>query len=134
MNRQQRVAGAVVFVVFTSCALVIGMSRTYNLPSAEVAGTFGQGLPGIPRDRMIPAGVKKRILFMNEDDDLCSNVGCQNGSRQTVRVLIELFDSEGESLETRTMDPGALLERPAQPGLARLGPSQRLRRRLVRSW
>ncbi len=30
---------------------VIGMSRTYNVPGAETAGTFGQGLPAIPVDR-----------------------------------------------------------------------------------
>ena len=83
---------------------LLAMSRTYNLPSAKLAGTFGQGLPGIPADRMIPAGVMKRIIFMNENDDSRSNIGCQNGSEQAVRVFIELFNSEGESLEVKTMD------------------------------
>jgi len=41
---------------------------------------------------------------MNENDDVRANVGCQNGSEQTVRVFIELFSSAGESLETKTMD------------------------------
>jgi hypothetical protein len=41
---------------------------------------------------------------MNENDDVRSNVGCANGSAETVRVFIELFSSDGESLETRTMD------------------------------
>lgn len=82
---------------------LLAMSRTYNLPSAKVAGTFGQELPGIPAGRMIRSGVKKRILFMSENDDVRSNVACQNGSRQTVRVLIELFNAEGELLKTRTM-------------------------------
>jgi len=80
------------------------MSRTYNMPGAKVAGTFGQGIPGIPTDRMITTGVKKRIIFMNENDELRSNVGCQNGSPETVRIFIELFNSEGDPLETRTMD------------------------------
>jgi hypothetical protein len=83
---------------------LLAMSRTYNLPSATLAGTFGQELPGIPADRMIPGGVKKRIIFMNENDDVRSNVGCQNGSWGTVRVFLELFNSEGESLEVKTMD------------------------------
>ena len=83
---------------------LLAMSRTYNLPSAKVAGTFGQGLPGIPADRMIRTGVRKRIIFMNQNDDVRSNVGCQNGSWQAVRVFIELFNSEGESLEVKTMD------------------------------
>jgi len=89
---------------------VLAMSRTYSLPSAKVAGTFGQELPGIPADRMIPAGVKKRIIFLSENDDVRSNVGCQNGSGhpddspQAVRVFVELFNSAGESLEVKTMD------------------------------
>ncbi|PWB69547.1 MAG: hypothetical protein C3F15_14905 [Holophagae bacterium] len=83
---------------------LLAMSRTYNLPSAKVAGTFGQELAGIPADRLIPTGVRKRIIFMNENDNTRSNIGCQNGSDHAVRVFIELFNSEGESLEVKTMD------------------------------
>ena len=90
--------------VWASGPDLLAMSQTYNLPSAEVAGTFGQELPGIPADRMIPTGVKKRIIFMSENEDFRANVGCQNGGEQAVRVFIELFNAEGESLETRTMD------------------------------
>jgi hypothetical protein len=83
---------------------LLAMSRTYNLPSGHVAGTFGQELPGIPAEPMIPTGVQRRIMFLSENDDVRANVGCQNGSDQNVRVFIELLNSEGESLETRTMD------------------------------
>ena len=83
---------------------LLAMSRTYNLPSAKVAGTFGQELPGIPADRMIQTGVKKRIIFMNENDDVRSNVGCQNAGLEPVTVKIELHSSDGERLGTRTMD------------------------------
>ena len=79
------------------------MSRTYNLPSAKVAGTFGQELPGIPADRMIPTGVKKRIIFMSENDDVRANVGCVNGAGIEVAVQIELYDSAGVKLETKYM-------------------------------
>jgi hypothetical protein len=83
---------------------LLAMSRTYNVPGAKVTGTFGQGIPGIPADRMIQPGQRKRIIFMNENDELRSNVGCQNGSDQTIRVNLELFNSAGESLEVKTMD------------------------------
>jgi len=53
---------------------------------------------------MIGSRERKRIVFMNENTDLRSNVGCQNGSQETIRVFIELFSSEGESLEVKTMD------------------------------
>ncbi len=82
---------------------LLAMSRTYNLPSAKVASTFGQGLPGIPADRMIPTGVKKRILFLSEDDDVRANLGCINGVGTEVAVQIELYDSEGVKLETKYM-------------------------------
>ncbi|PWB73002.1 MAG: hypothetical protein C3F15_10375 [Holophagae bacterium] len=83
---------------------LLAMSRTYNLPSAKMAGTFGQELPGIPADRMIPSGVTKRIIFMNENDDVRSNVGCVNGGDESVAVSIRLFNAEGEALETKTMN------------------------------
>jgi hypothetical protein len=83
---------------------LLAMSRTYNLPSAEVAGTFGQELPGIPADRMIASGVKKRIIFMNENVDVRSNVGCVNGGDEPATVSIKLFSAQGEALETKTMN------------------------------
>jgi hypothetical protein len=83
---------------------LLAMSRTYNLPSTKVAGTFGQELLGIPADQMIPTGVKKRIIFMNENDDVRSNVGCQNAGLSPVTVKIELHNSDGERLGTRTME------------------------------
>ncbi|HQN95782.1 MAG TPA: hypothetical protein PLM61_05400 [Thermoanaerobaculales bacterium] len=82
---------------------LLAMSRTYNLPSAKVAGTFGQELPGIPADRMIPTGVKKRIIFMSENDDVRANVGCINGAGIEVVVQIELYDSDGVKIETKYM-------------------------------
>jgi len=53
------------------------MSRTYNVPSAKVDRTFGQELPGIRPTQMIATGVKKRIIFMNENDDVRSNVAAR---------------------------------------------------------
>jgi hypothetical protein len=82
----------------------LAMSTTYNLPPVVTAGTFGQGLPAVRGTVLIGPGVKRRIIFMNENADLRSNVGCQNGSSQAARVFLELFDSEGESLEVKTMD------------------------------
>jgi hypothetical protein len=83
---------------------LLAMSRTYNLPSAKVAGTFGQELPGIPLEGLMATGEKRRIIFMNETDDVRSNVGCVNGGAGNVRVSIELFNADGESLEVKTMD------------------------------
>ena len=59
---------------------VIGMSRTYNLPAGETAGTFGQGLPAIRATEMIMGTEPQRIIFLSEDPDSRANVGCVNGS------------------------------------------------------
>jgi len=83
---------------------LISMSRTYNIPTAKVAGTFGQALPGVPMSNMITPGTTKRIIFLNHNDDFRANVGCVNGVNQAVRVNIDLYDGAGEMLEARTMD------------------------------
>jgi hypothetical protein len=82
---------------------LLAMSRTYNLPSAKVAGTFGQELPGIPEGQMIPTGVKKRVLFMREDDDFRANLGCVNAVGTEAVVAIDLYGSDGVLLETKYM-------------------------------
>jgi hypothetical protein len=85
---------------------LLAMTRTYNIPGVKVAGTFGQALPGVPMNQMIQTGVTKRIIFMNENDDTRANVGCVNGVDQAVRVAIDLYDADGQHLETKTMDLG----------------------------
>jgi hypothetical protein len=82
---------------------LLAMSRTYNALPAKVAGTFGQELPGIPADRMIPTGVTKRIVFLSENEDFRANLGCVNGVGTEVAVAIDLYDSEGVKLETKYM-------------------------------
>jgi hypothetical protein len=86
-----------------SSADLLAMTRTYNIPPEEVAGTFGQALPGVHMDKMIPAGEKKRIIFLNENEDFRANLGCVNGVDSEVTVTIEMFDSDGNALDTRFM-------------------------------
>jgi hypothetical protein len=90
-------------VIISDIPSVVGMSRTYNLPGGQAAGTFGQGLPAIPTTEMISGTKPQRIIFVSEDTDSRANVGCVNGSERATRVFIELFNSEGVSLETKTM-------------------------------
>jgi len=96
------VAGAV--GVSSDTTDVIVMSRTYSVPSAKISGTFGQALPGIPEDMLMVTGEKKRIIFMTEDDAFRANLGCINGTGSSVGINIELFDSEGASLETKALN------------------------------
>jgi formylglycine-generating enzyme required for sulfatase activity len=85
---------------------LLSMSRTYNVPAGENAGTFGQALPGIQEGDMIGTGDRRRIIFLSETTDLRSNVGCASASGVTTRIKIELFNAAGESLAVRNMNLG----------------------------
>ena len=67
---------------------LIAMSRTYNLPSAKAAGTFGQALPAVPFDELITTGESRRITFMSENADTRANLGCVNGTDAPVTIDI----------------------------------------------
>ncbi len=89
--------------ILSDSPYLIGLSRTYNL-GADDGGTFGQALPAIPIEEMIPTGERRRIIFMTEDDDYRANLGCLNATSESLRVMIELFDDEGSSLEVLHLD------------------------------
>ena len=82
---------------------LLAMSRTCNVPSTKAAGTFGQAMPAIPVSDFIQTGERRRILFGTEHADMRTNVGCQNGSDHSTTVNLELFNTDGISLETMTV-------------------------------
>jgi len=83
---------------------VLVMSRTYNIPSVKIAGTFGQALEGVPADRLLQTGDVGRIIFLTENDDMRSNIGCVNGGTIPITIDITVYDATGTLLETRTMN------------------------------
>ena len=83
---------------------VLVMSRTYNLPAVKTAGTFGQAIEGVPADRLLVTGDTARIIFLSENDDIRSNVGCVNGSALPITIDIAEYSADGALLETQTMD------------------------------
>jgi hypothetical protein len=93
-------------VIASDSDTLIAQSRTYNIPGAKVAGTFGQALPAVPADELIGAGDTRRIIFMSEDTAFRANVGCVNGTDAPVNILLDLYDAEGTALETQAMNLG----------------------------
>ncbi len=97
-------------------------SRTYSTSSGGGAGTFGQAIPAVPEREAIPAGERRFLLFATEDESYRTNIGCINTGYLGALVTVELFDDQGDSLETVPMilRPGASdqLNRP----LADFGP------------
>jgi hypothetical protein len=78
------------------------MSRTANVADPE--GTFGQALPGAQEGDLIRAGERRRIIFLSEDGELRSNVGCINATDEDIDIDIDVYDASGSLRDQRTMD------------------------------
>ena len=87
---------------------LLAMSRTYNLGDDGSGGTYGQAMPAVGLEDFIGQGETRRIFFGTENADMRTNVGCQNGSLDTVAVFLELFDAQGTSLARPFVTLGAL--------------------------
>lgn len=85
---------------------VIGMSRTYTTASGTTGGTFGQELPAVRGTEMIVGTSSRRIIFLSENAEYRSNIGCVNGTGQPVRVFIGVSNNEGSPFDVETMDLG----------------------------
>ncbi len=81
--------------VVSDSAEIEVMSRTFNQSSN---GTFGQSLPGVPSNELIPAGSRARILFLTENGSFRSNLGLVNGVKFPIVIQWEVFDSGGAFL------------------------------------
>ncbi len=79
------------------------MSRTYNVPTVKISGTFGQAIPGVSGSNLITQNETKRIIFMSENDDLRANLGCVNGVNDNLPITITLYDETGAMLGTESM-------------------------------
>jgi hypothetical protein len=84
-------------MVLADSSTVEVMTRTFNQGDE---GTFGQSLPGVPINELIPAETRALVLFLTENGDLRSNLGLVNGVNEQITVRWELFASDGSSLGT----------------------------------
>ena len=82
------------------------MSRTYDVSQADMLGTFGQSIPGIPDDFLVGPNDTRRIIFMSQNDALRANLGCVNGVNDNVPIDITTYDADGNMLETQRMNLG----------------------------
>jgi hypothetical protein len=87
---------------------VIAMSRTYNVSqNGGTTATFGQALPAVPADELIPSGQTRRIIFFSENSGTRGNLGCVNGTGSEIDILIDLYDAGGTHLDATTLSLGA---------------------------
>jgi virginiamycin B lyase len=72
------------------------MSRTKNTDAD--GATFGQGIPSVSGEALIPFGRKVRLIQLAENEALRTNVGFMNGTGQNIAVSVEFFTGGGTSL------------------------------------
>ena len=90
-------------MVESSVDRLLVMARVYNRPGDGSSGTFGQSMPAISADEFIAGGERQRILFGTENDEMRTNIGCQNFKDSSALINLELLAADGTSLETKTM-------------------------------
>jgi predicted GH43/DUF377 family glycosyl hydrolase len=90
-------------MVESSVDRLLVMARVYNRPGDGSSGTFGQSMPAISVDDFMVAGDRRRILFGTENDEMRTNIGCQNFKDSSALINLELLAADGTSLETKTM-------------------------------
>jgi hypothetical protein len=78
------------------------MSRTANVADPE--GTFGQALQGVQEGDLIRAGERRRIIFLSENGELRSNVGCVNATDEDIKIDIDIYDASGSLRDQREME------------------------------
>jgi len=76
-------------------------SRTFNQSDA---GTFGQAIPGIAADDLIPADEMKRILFFTENSSYRSNIGILNGTGSPMTIKWRRYTADGMMVDESMAD------------------------------
>ena len=87
--------GAGVITVEASNPVAI-TARTYNLMAG--GGTFGQFLPGLVENDVIPEGMTGCVMGLRENTDCRSNLGLVNLGKQPATVRIRLYDPTGTQI------------------------------------
>jgi hypothetical protein len=87
--------------ILSSSPDLLAMGRIFNTPTGETAGTYGQAMTSLAPDSFVRGGETRRILFASENADMRTNIGCQNANYTNVVVELELYDMEGNLLDSR---------------------------------
>ena len=93
-------SGAGAFRIVGTGSLVVN-SRIYNLSGSA---TFGQGFEGIPASAALTAGSSTDVVGLSENSAFRTNVFAVNTGTSTATIDLELRDSNGTTLASRSYD------------------------------
>jgi len=92
-------AGSV--AVLSDTDKLIGFARTFNVSDE---GTYGQAIPLVPSEELIPVGFIGRILFFTENADYRSNIAILNGTGEPMTVRWARYLGDGTLVEEASAD------------------------------
>ncbi|MEJ5166364.1 MAG: hypothetical protein WHV67_04980 [Thermoanaerobaculia bacterium] len=88
----------------TSSCNIMAESRTWT-PGA--VGTYGQRIPGIPKDHEIRAGETSNVLYIDNVPDFRTNFGMIETSGNGSTVALHLYDGTGNHVGQQDVTLGA---------------------------
>jgi len=92
----------------TSNCNILAESRTWTPAPEGFVGTYGQRIPGIPKDHEIRAGEMSNILYIDNTADFRTNLGMIETSGNGSTVVLHLYDGSGNPVgEDQTVNLGA---------------------------
>ncbi len=93
-------AGSVVVRASPSHGLIV----TTRVFAVAGEGTFGQGLPGLPFERLIATEERWRLPFITETNRFRSNLGLASGTDGTIRIYWAASTEDGQPLDYGAVD------------------------------
>jgi hypothetical protein len=85
----------------TSNQPIAAETRIYNAAKvAEGLGTYGQRVPGIPKDQAIKAGSGTDLIYIDNTTDFRTNLGLMDASGAGSTAVLSAFDGVGAAVGT----------------------------------
>ena len=91
----------------TSNCNILAESRTWTPAQEGCVGTYGQRIPGIPKDHEIREGEMSNILYIDNTADFRTNLGMIETSGNGSTVVLHLYDGSGTHIAEQEVTLGA---------------------------
>lgn len=93
------------FRLTSNCNLVVE-SRTWTPAPEGATGTYGQRIPGIPKDFEVRAGETVDVLYIDNTADFRTNFGMIETSGAGSTVVLHLYDGNGTHIGQQNVQLG----------------------------
>ncbi len=91
----------------TSSCNILAESRTWTPAPEGQTGTYGQRIPGIPKDHEVRAGETSNVLYIDNTTDFRTNFGMIETSGNGTTATLHLYDGNGTHIAQQDVTLGA---------------------------